>query len=246
LAAPQQPPSHTRAQGPLTEALVALAGTPDDLPTIDEQLTTVLRLAADRVTGVDYASVTALRDDTYVTVAASSELALAVDQAQYADDAGPCLQSLLTDAPVTVGDIAATMSWPGFREAAVRMGLHASASIPLVAGSGTTIAVLNLYARDARAVVPLIAGLAEVYDPSRLLPYDVPQSVAGGAEELLLGCTEALRVHATIQRAIGVIIEQAKCGAAEAYAILRLNAADAGVSLPAAASTIIQQVAEPD
>jgi hypothetical protein len=217
---------------------------PDDSPSLDEQLTRLARLAVDRVTGVDYASVTALRDDAYVTVAASSELALAVDEAQYADDDGPCLQSLRAEAPVTVADIAATMSWRGFREAAATIGLRASASIPMVTGSGRTVAVLNLYARDPVALAPLIAGLAMVYDPTRVRPYEVPSSVGGGAGELLAGCAEALNVHASIQRALGVIMEQAYCGAADAYAILRLKAADAGVTLPAAAGTIVQQVAE--
>jgi hypothetical protein len=46
-----------------------------------------------------------------------------------------------------VKNIDATMAWPGFREAAARMGLHASLSIPLFAGSGATIAALNLQPR---------------------------------------------------------------------------------------------------
>jgi hypothetical protein len=244
LAASQQPLAHARVRGPLADALVALAGTPDDVPTIDGQLTAVVQLAADRVTGIEYASVTALHDDAYVTVAASSELAVAVDQAQYTDDDGPCLQSLQTEVPVTVADIAATMSWPRFREAAVRMGLHASVSIPLAAGSGTTIAALNLYARDPVAVAPLIAGLAVIYDPSLVLPDQVLSSVTGGADELLTGCAEALRVHASIQRAMGMIIAQDHCDAAEAYAALRIKAAVAGVPLPTAADTIIQQMAD--
>jgi hypothetical protein len=78
------PPFRPDTPGPLAELLVTLAGTPDDVPAIDVHLKTLVQLAADRVGGVDYASVTTLRDDTYCTVAASSELADAVDQAQYA------------------------------------------------------------------------------------------------------------------------------------------------------------------
>ncbi|GAA2914547.1 hypothetical protein Acy02nite_17230 [Actinoplanes cyaneus] len=233
-------------QGPLAAALETLAGTPDDQPTIDEQLNTVAQLAADRVIGIDYASITAFRNDAYVTMAASSELALAVDEAQYADDDGPCMQSLRDAAPVTVKDIAATMSWPGFRKAAENMGLHASVSIPLTAGSGKTIAVLNLYARDADSVAPLIAGLAIIYDPARTRPYEVPASVAAGADELLAGCAAALSVHATIQRAVGIIMARTRCEAADAYATLRIEAADAGVALPSAAAGIIQQAGNRD
>jgi hypothetical protein len=65
-----------------------------------------VQLAADRVPGVDYASVTAIRDGAYVTVAASSDLAPAVDQAQYSDNDGPCLRSLQAQTVVPVPDIA--------------------------------------------------------------------------------------------------------------------------------------------
>jgi hypothetical protein len=241
LATSQQPPSHTRARGSLAEALVTLAGTPDDVPTIDAQLRRLAQVAADRVACVDYASITALRDNAYVTVAASSDLALAVDQAQYADDDGPCLRSLQTRTPVTVPDIAATMAWPGFRDAATGLGLHASVSIPLVAGSGATIAVLNCYGRDPDAMALLIAGLAVVYDPSRPLPPDILPAEDTGGGELLAGVAEALSVHDTIQRAVGVIMAQTDGSAADAYVTLRLRAADAGVSLLATANMIIQQ-----
>jgi hypothetical protein len=243
LATSQQPPSGTRVRGPLAEALVQLAGTPDDMPTIDAQLRKLVQLLADRVTGVDYASVTALRDDTYVTVATSSDLALAVDQAQYADNDGPCLQSLQNQTVVPVPDIAATMTWPGFRKAAVKMGLHASVSIPLTTGSGATVAALNLYGRDPGAMALLIAGLAVVCDPSRPLPPDTLPYGDDGREELLAGVAEALNVHASIQRAMGVIMAEMHGSAADAYVKLRLKAADAGLSLPAAATMITQQVA---
>jgi hypothetical protein len=66
----------------------------------------------------------------------SSALAVAVDEAQYAEQAGPCLEPLHTGVPAPVPDIAATMVWPGFRDQAVKIGLRASVSIPLYAGSG--------------------------------------------------------------------------------------------------------------
>jgi len=121
---PSQSP--TQARGVLADALVTLAQTPDDKPDIDTRLARLAQLAADRVAGVDYASVTALRGEEYITVAASSDLAHAVDQAQYADQAGPCLQSLDTEAPVTVPEIASTMTWLGFHQAAAELGLHSS------------------------------------------------------------------------------------------------------------------------
>jgi hypothetical protein len=235
--------SDTDVGGPLAEALVVLAGTPDDMPSIDAQLRTIVQLAADRVAAADYASVTALRDDVYTTVATSSELADAVDRAQYAEQRGPCLQSLAEEAPVTVPDVTKTMNWPRFRQTAVDLGMHASVSVPLFAGSGTTIAVLNLYGRDAAAMAPLIAGVWAVYDPDRPAPADrddVPPPDPGG-EELLAGFAEARAVRATIQLALSVIMDRAHISDRDAYLRLRLYAADTGVSLPAAASRVISK-----
>jgi hypothetical protein len=239
----QRPHSPAQARGALADALVALAETPDDVPGIDAQLARIARLAADRVAGVDYASITALRGEEYITVAASSQLALAVDNAQYADESGPCLQSLGTAAPVTVPEIATTMRWPGFHQAAAELGLHASVSIPLAAGSGAIIAVLNLYGRDEAAMAPLIVGVWAVYDPSRPLPDDADDlpSPDPGGEELLTGCAEALTVRSTIQLAIGIVMSSNQLTAGDAYVQLRLAAADAGTSLLAAANTMIRQ-----
>jgi hypothetical protein len=239
----RSPQSDTDVRRPLAEAIIALAGTPDDASSIDVRLTALVQLAAERVAAADYASVTALRDDAYTTVAASSELAEAVDQAQYAEHDGPCLQALDANTPVTVPDLTNTMVWPRFRETAIDMGLHASVSIPLFAGSGNRIAGLNLYGRDPVAMAPLIVGVWAVYDPDRPLPadHDDLQPLDAGGEELLAGFAEALTVRATIQLALGAIMARTRSSAENAYLRLRLHAANTGISLLTAANTVIRQ-----
>ena len=240
-----QPSWHSHTDAPLADAIGVLAATPDDLPSIDAQLKTIVQLAADRVAAADYASVTVLRNDVYTTVAASSELADAVDQAQYADQQGPCLQSLVTDTPVAVPDVTRVVHWPGFRQAADAFGLHSSVSLPLFAGSGATIAALNLYGRDAAAMAPLIVGVWAIYDPNRPLPADHHdlQPLDPGGEELLAGFAEALAVRATIQLALRVIMGRANSTAEDAYVQLRAYAANTGVPLLTAANGVIARAA---
>ena len=129
-----QPPPvpDPQVHSPLTACLIALAGTPDDASWVSCQLVTIAQVSADLIAPVAYASVTAYRDDAVTTVATSSEVALAVDQAQYAEPAGPCLAALDTASPIAVPDVAATMRWPGFRDSAYRLGIRAS-----LAGRGT-------------------------------------------------------------------------------------------------------------
>ena len=241
MSTPPRPPRETssRPLGPLATRIVALADTPDDASDIDTRLAAIAQAAADTLTPVSYASITAVRDGANTTVAATSELATAVDQAQYADDRGPCLDALHDGTSVGVDDITTTMTWPGFRQAATAMGLHASLSIPLFAGSGAPIAALNLYSHDLLAMAPLNASVWTVYntDPT-LHPRPDKLLVGTGGEDLVAGLIEAFEVRALIQRAIGVVMAGEHCSAEDAYLTLRLRAAEAGTSLTGIATAL--------
>jgi hypothetical protein len=226
---------------PLAQALIALAGTPEDASGIDERLAVIAGLAVDRVTAVAYASITGVRGEEYTTVAASSDVARAVDEAQYTDGAGPCVQALHDGEPVAVPQIGAMMRWPRFRDTASDLGLRASVSLPLYVGSGGAVAVLNLYGRDHEAIAPLIIAVWSVYDPARPLPQlDGDGSVLDlGAVELVEGFAEAVAVRATILTALSMIMVSRRCKSADAYTMLRLFAAGAGTDLAAAAAAVI-------
>lgn len=187
-----------------------------------------------------YASVTVDRDKKLTTVAISDDLALAVDEAQYDEDAGPCLDSLRQDRLVTVPDMDRTIAWPAFRAAAAGLGLNASISLPLFAGRGSTIAALNLYGRDPAEMAPLITRLVSVYDPDDTTPDDADPAGAGEAD-LLAGLAEALSVRAGIQLALGAIMARTGSTTEQAYLKLRLHAANQGMPLPAAADMLISQ-----
>ncbi|PWK47239.1 GAF domain-containing protein [Actinoplanes xinjiangensis] len=233
-----------RRRGPLAEALVSLAETPDHVSGFAGRLTAIATMAAGRIAAADYASVTTLRGREYTTVATSSDIALAVDEAQFADRSGPCLQALETGEPVGVPDIAAaTMDWPSFHEVAPALGLRASISVPLYSGRGTPIAVLNLYGRDDAAMEPLITGVAELYATSRELELDSPGPPVAdpGAEELLTGYAGALAVRATIRLAVDILAGRTAGGIDDAYTVLCAQAAENGTSLSVAAAAVLRE-----
>jgi AmiR/NasT family two-component response regulator len=60
-----------------------------------------------------------------------------------------------------------------------------------------------------------------------------------GVASPLAGFAEALTVRATVQCALGLIVEREYITAGDAYVRLRLQAADAGVSLLTAATKVI-------
>jgi hypothetical protein len=221
--------------------MITLAGTPEHSSSLAKQLVRIARLTAERVSAARYASITALRGRAYTTVAVSDELIRAVDEAQYADNAGPCLEALDTDAPVGVPDIDSTVRWPGFHEAAPRMGLHASVSVPLYAGRGDAIAALNVYGHDRVAMAPLIAGICSVHGhPDGEVSDDIMLSeLDAGGRELVTGYAEALSVRATVRLAIELIRSDNRCSTDDAYLSLCIRAGDAGTDLAKAATALI-------
>jgi hypothetical protein len=240
VSLPQPPPAYRHVPSPLTAGLITLAGTPDDSSLIGPQLVAIARMTADLVAPVSYASVTARRQDAYTTVAASSDVAVAVDLAQYADRGGPCLVAIDAGVPVTVPDIAATMVWPGFRDTAYSLGLRASLSIPLLAGRGTPIAALNLYGRDRTAMEPLTAAVWAACEASGWGPVG-QNALDGGGAALVAGIVGALGVQSLIQRAIGAVIADTRRTPDAAYLVLRLRAAEDGASLTDTASAVLAE-----
>jgi hypothetical protein len=228
-------------RGPLATGLIILAGTPEHASTVNSQLAAIASMAADRVRAVSYASITALRGKAHITVAVSDELIRTVDDAQYADNAGPCVEALHHGAPVAVPDIAAAIEWPGFHEEAPRLGLHASLSLPLYAGRGEPIAVLNLYGHDSAAMAPLIGQIdalqghtfGETGDLENLARSDE------GGRDLVTGYGEALTIRATIRLALNLIKNDNQCAAVDAYLSLCLRAAAADTDLAEAAALVV-------
>lgn len=237
---PEQVPRERH--GPLADAVVALAETPEHASGVEDRLTAIAALAAARVGAADYVSVTILRGDEYTAVAVSGDIALAVDEAQFADGAGPCLQALDTGEPVGVPDVATTMNWPGFHEVAPALGLEASVSVPLYNGRGTPIAVLNLYGRDSAAMKPLITGVAGLYAGSRELDLETERTPVSdpGAEELLTGYAGALSVRATIRLAVEILAGRTGRSVDDAYTVLCAQAAAEGTSLSVAAAGVLK------
>jgi GAF domain len=232
-------PTERQQTGQLQNALIDVAGTPDDSSRIGADLVLIARLVADQVSAVEYASVTSRHEGAYATVAASSDLAAAVDQAQYGEGVGPCLQALDSGRPTAVPDIAATMRWPGFRASAAKFGLHTSLSLPLFAGSGKTIAALNLYSRRD-TMEPLTAAVWAAYDPEApgLANHD---DLDPGGRELTAGIIGALALRSMIQQSIGVLMATTGRTADRAYLDLRMRAAESGASLTDTAVKVIEE-----
>jgi anti-anti-sigma factor len=224
----------------LRDHLIALASRADGVQQIAADLVRIAVLSADRIDGVSYASVTSREAGAYTTVAASSMLAAEVDRAQYADEAGPCLEALDAGYPTVVPDIAATMTWPGFRDVAGRLGLQASLSIPLFAGRGTTVAALNLYSHEPSALKVLSTAVWAVFEGDTSAD-PRPHDLDAGGNEMVIGLTGAFAAQANIQQAVGLLIATTGRTRDEAFDELRLSAAAAGETLLVTANRMLAE-----
>jgi transcriptional regulator with GAF, ATPase, and Fis domain len=125
--------------GQILDLLIETTGLADLLGAITD-------LAVTAVPGCVSASITLIRDSTPATIASSDARALAVDQKQYAEGRGPCMQAARTDTVVRIDDVAAAaLRHDGWAATARTAGVTATMSLPIAAGPHIA-AALNLYA----------------------------------------------------------------------------------------------------
>ena len=91
----------------------------------------VAELARQTLPGVVGASVTLVESDRAFTAAFAGQLALDLDETQYQEGFGPCLEVAQSSGTVTVPDMAAETRWPAFARQALAAGVRSSLSVAL-------------------------------------------------------------------------------------------------------------------
>ena len=118
--------------------------------TVSGLLDLIVNLAASGVEGVSGASVSLLVHDgeQFETINASSEAFRDIDQAQYQDRAGPCVQAIQTGQEVRVA--IPISDWAAFSDQAAQAGVTRVWSLPLRV-RGRTTGALNLYSTRSQS-----------------------------------------------------------------------------------------------
>ena len=189
----------------------------------DHSLQSVLQkvtdLAARVLPGEPATSVTIVDGGRATTVAASHPLARQLDQVQYAQGSGPCLQAATTGVVVELLDTATESRWAPFPRVAAQRDCKGVMSFPLppqelISGG------LNVYSRSTsqpldertRAVAARFAAYA-VVPVSNMYLYE---SAVERAEHL----RTALDSRAVIDQAKGILMERYKLSADQAFTAL--------------------------
>jgi GAF domain-containing protein len=204
---------------PLEDELSDLAG----LLQIDESLETMLdhvaTIAVRAIPACDAAGVTLFEHDQVTTAAASGPLVRRVDEHQYSNDEGPCLESLRSGEIRRSPSLADDTRWPKFRGPTLGEGVVSCLSLPLVIGNHGTGGVLNLYSQSR----PF--GEVDEEIGRRFIP---PASVAvanarafAKAHAVIEQLEEALQSRDVIGQAKGIIQARERCGPDAAFERLR-------------------------
>jgi GAF domain-containing protein len=174
------------------------------------------------------------------TVATSDEVTRELDELQYVDGNGPCLEALETAVPVIVTDMATETRWAPYPEHAVEIGARSSMSYPLISGQ-STVGAMNLYAFQ-----PLVPGA-----PMQARAANIAEHAAGAVAVALRiaehskaidNLRTALTSRSTIDQAIGILMAQQRCDARSAFALLRQASQGRNVKLREVAAGIVHAV----
>ncbi|MFC5056231.1 GAF and ANTAR domain-containing protein [Saccharothrix xinjiangensis] len=191
----------------LTDAARVLA----EQQSVDAAAQRIVELALTVVPGADSASLSLARTGALQTVAATDELAVSADAAQYDAGDGPCLRVLPHARVLRAGDLAADARWPRFRERAVELGVHGVVACHLPTRDGGRSA-LNLYAREPGALDEGGEAVAELYATHAAIAL----ATALREEDL----RTAVASRETISQALGILMQRHRIKSDQAFQLL--------------------------
>jgi GAF domain-containing protein len=207
----------------------------------------VLQLVADlakrAVPGADEVSVTLLRGEKAHTAVFTGELALALDEWQYEDGRGPCLDASASAASLSLPDLGGESRWPDWAGRARTAGLGSSLSIGLPVQEAVTGA-LNIYATEPEAFDDEAIILAQTfagYAAVALANANLYDATATLAEHM----KAAMESRAVIEQAKGIVMGDRRCTADEAFGILTKLSQDTNRKLRDVAAALVARAAEP-
>ncbi len=208
--------------GPATapaEGEVRLGGALLDDDAVHELLQQVAVLACRTVSGAQSVSLTVAHGDRYRTSNSTGPVALAVDEAQYQQDDGPCLESMRSRRQVQVNVGEEMDRWPRFDEEARRAGIVAVLSTPLLRNGGEATGALNVYAATASfAEADACTAMLIAEHATILVQYALALADSSHLNQQL---RQAVATREIIGSAKGILMESQSCTRDQAFDILR-------------------------
>lgn len=203
---------------------------------VDDTLRGVTASSVDLIDGVESADVLLISDpDLFRSVAATSQLAVDLDDLQRRFREGPCLDAAVGDSMVVSNDLREDPRWPRFAEAAVAAGVHSLMSFQLYTHNAR-MGALNLFGlepevftTESEAVGAMLANHAAI----ALIADDVRQQFQS-----------ALASRDVIAQAKGMIMERFHVDAVRAFEILTRLSQNSNTRVADVAEEIVSRGSE--
>jgi len=229
---PESPRATAREPEALHQALASTGG----LDTLLRDLTERAVLA---VRGAAACSITVRRDDRLMTLAGSSGLPNGLDQRQYENGSGPCVDAAEEDTEKHAPDLKDEDRWPLYTAYALATGVRSVLAVPLDV-DGETDAALNLYAvtedafRDRRETARAFAATASEAINTALR---IERERASASD-----VRTALLSRSVIDQAVGILMARERCTAQTALDTLRRASQNANVKLRDLCADLVNRV----
>jgi GAF domain-containing protein len=206
---------HGAYDGEVTPAIAELSRIVLADRSLQDVLLDVADLAKRTIDEADEVSVTLLTGDRATTAAYTDRVALVLDELQYDDGYGPCLDAAKGSAAMLIDDMSVDPRWPRYTPQAVEAGVHSSLSVPLPVQQ-QLVAALNIYSRKPHAFADASQTLAETFASFAAVAITnahLYTSATATAEQM----QEAMRSRAVIEQAKGILMAVQRCDAETAF-----------------------------
>lgn len=214
--------------------LSGLALAQEDIPSTWGE---ICRITVRALPPADGATFTSISESGPGAVAASDEWSKTLDEMQYSEHEGPCLDAARTGAVFRVRDLALDTRWPSYAPKAAAHGARGMVSLPL-AVENKTLGALNVYARQPDAFTAEAVSIAEVIAAHATLASQVAATLFRH-RDLSVGLREAMNSRGTIEQAKGILMHQRKITAEEAFDLLRVTSQERNVKLRLLAQDVV-------
>lgn len=228
------PEDHVEA---LTLGLSELTAILLSTPTVEDSLQQMATIASRMLPDHPAAGITLRRGADTTTVVSEGPRSMQIDNIQYDEGNGPCLEAITTAAPVSVPDTTIEQRWGDYPVRIVAAGVGSVYSEPLLA-EGVAIGALNLYSphhngfdASARYAIALTGRHASMVLTA--------VTTAVHAAALTTQLREALASRSVIDQALGMLMGQRRCGRAAAFAVMRKASQDRNIKIGDLAAEIV-------
>jgi GAF domain-containing protein len=202
--------------------------------TLEDTLAGITAAAVNLLPSVDSVDVLIITDpDQHRSIAATSPLAIDLDQLQRRHRQGPCLDAAVGETMVVSNDLRDDPRWPQYSASALQVGVHATLSFQLYTHQQrpTQRAAFNLFSRQPDAFDPEAQAVAAM-----LATHAAITLIAQHRDTQF---QSALASRDAIGQAKGMIMERFDVDAQRAFELLKKLSQDGNVRLMDIAAQIV-------